>query len=261
MIAPLTATANGRSVLAVGGVETSGGHNQGARRAHICAAFFTPGIRVFSLRREGGEYNTLRGNKPALTFQCLGLVCLGFYPPATSAAVESSVGGVHRQSRIFDMADAAIASATPLAITDLKTINIDEAPRIRDMVLAERLGFERPRAIRQIIERNRAELEGFGPLATACGKSRGQNFTEFWLLEEQALVICALSRTPAAIAVRRQIITVYTEWRRQQSAPAARIPALVAETLDAALHQHALIPANIPLYRQHRRPAAAGGVL
>jgi hypothetical protein len=50
---------------------------------------------------------------------------------------------------------------------------IEEQPRARDLDIAERLGFQRPRAIRQVIERNRTELEGFGPLATQHGKSRG----------------------------------------------------------------------------------------
>jgi hypothetical protein len=37
-------------------------------------------------------------------------------------------------------------------------------PRILDLRFAETLGFERPRDIRKLIERNEHELERYGPL-------------------------------------------------------------------------------------------------
>lgn len=103
-------------------------------------------------------------------------------------------------------------------ILPISELNVDgDEPRIRDLALAERLGFERPRAIRQIIERNFDEIRAYGPLATQCGKSRGQGFTEYWLNEGQALVICALSRTPNAAQVRKMVIEVFMAWRRGQT--------------------------------------------
>lgn len=102
---------------------------------------------------------------------------------------------------------------------------IDGEPRARDVDIGERLGFARPRAFRQTIERHRVELEAFGPLATVCGKSRGQNFTEYWLNEEQGLLASVLSDAPLASAVRAMLIRTFVAWRRghlaQSPAPAA----------------------------------------
>ena len=97
---------------------------------------------------------------------------------------------------------------------------IEEQPRARDLDIAERLGFQRPRAIRQVIERNRIELEGFGSLATQHGKSRGQEFIEFHLNEEQALLIATLSDAPKAPEVRSALIRTFVAYRRGQIGPA-----------------------------------------
>lgn len=120
------------------------------------------------------------------------------------------------------MADDAIN----LSIADLNT-SVNHEPRIRDLKLAEKLGMTDAHAIRRIIERNRAELEGYGEVSatvaeTTAGLSdaasenrkRGRPGREYWLNEGQALVICALSRTPAAAAVRRQIIDLFMAYRR-----------------------------------------------
>lgn len=93
---------------------------------------------------------------------------------------------------------------------------IDGEPRVRDLDLAERLGFSRPRAIRQIVERNRPEIVGLGSLATQRGKSRGQEFTEYHLNEEQALLVAVLSNAPHAAAVRAMLIRTFVSYRRGQ---------------------------------------------
>lgn len=99
-------------------------------------------------------------------------------------------------------------------IPEISILDQDGIPRVRDLDLAERLGFERPRAIRQLIERNRGELEAFGPLATQRGKSRGQDFIEFQLSEEQALLVATLSNAEYAPAVRAMLIRVFVAYRR-----------------------------------------------
>lgn len=91
---------------------------------------------------------------------------------------------------------------------------MDGEPRARDIEIAERLGFSRPRVIRELVERNRQEFEGFGPLAVQHGESRGQEFNEFWLNEEQALLVAALSKAPKAAAVRAMLIRTFVAWRR-----------------------------------------------
>lgn len=97
---------------------------------------------------------------------------------------------------------------------DLHTL--DAEPRVHDLRLAEALGFSRQRDIRQIIERNLEELGQHGSLAVQRRKSRGQEFTEYWLNEAQALLICMFSKTANAAEVRRALIEVFMAWRHSR---------------------------------------------
>ena len=63
-----------------------------------------------------------------------------------------------------------------LTVSDIDAV--DGEPRIFDLVLAERLGFVRPRAVRQLIERSRTEMESYGLIATRCGAYRNRQYTE-----------------------------------------------------------------------------------
>ena len=93
-------------------------------------------------------------------------------------------------------------------VAEVALTEIDGDARVRDVDLAERLGFERPRAIRQIIERNLSEVEALGVaprgVAQQTRGDRGgtQEVTEYWLNEEQALLVSILSKAPNAPAVR-----------------------------------------------------------
>ena len=130
---------------------------------------------------------------------------------------------------------------------------IDGEPRILDLRVAERLGFARPRAVRQLIERSKTELESYGFIATRCGAYRTRKFTEYWLNEPQALLVCLLSRTEKAAEVRRSLIAVFTAWRRgklgssrrsadltraQRKAINSRAWALTREEAQAVFQQH-----------------------
>lgn len=156
-----------------------------------------------------------------------------------------------------------IGEACALAITDLNT-TINHEPRVLDLLLAERLGFERPRAIRQIIERNLPELEMHGSLATQRGKSRGQEFTEYWLSEGQALAVCALSRTPQAAAIRHQLITVFMAYRRGQlpspTPSDAKAQADAARAAIAAMYERGFVMKLPPLDSSLLRHADIGRV-
>jgi hypothetical protein len=66
---------------------------------------------------------------------------------------------------------------------------------VLDTDLAAALGLKREYDIRSTIKANAEELASFGPLPVTSGQSRGQAFTAFHLNEEQALLICMLSRT------------------------------------------------------------------
>jgi hypothetical protein len=120
-------------------------------------------------------------------------------------------------------------SAALIKLDDLRVIAQGEEPRIQDWKLAIALGFERSRALRQLIERNRAELERYGPLPQRVAvvdrpQGGGTVPTEFWLNEAQALLICMKSDAPRAADVRHEIITVYQAWRRGELAPIGETP-------------------------------------
>lgn len=95
---------------------------------------------------------------------------------------------------------------------------VNHEPRLYDLRLAERLGFERPRDIRKMIERNRAELEGYGEICATVAQNtdprgRGRPGTEYYLNEGQSLLLCMFSRTEKAAEVRKEVIEVYMAYR------------------------------------------------
>lgn len=96
---------------------------------------------------------------------------------------------------------------------------IDNEPRIKDVVLGERLGLNRPRKIREVISSNMAELLAYGcaPLVRAHEKIGfvTRQTEAYYLNEPQALLICMFSRTEKAAAVRKELIDVYMAYRTQ----------------------------------------------
>lgn len=130
--------------------------------------------------------------------------------------------------------DYAGADRSRILPADIETHG--DEPRILDLTLAERLGFALPREIRQLIQRNEAELRTYGTLWHRATKSTGgRPGRECRLNEGQALLICALSRTTVAARVRRELITAFMEMRRQKAgaAPALPVPS-AARTLTEA---------------------------
>lgn len=97
--------------------------------------------------------------------------------------------------------------SNPLTLTP-----IEGEPRIRDLDLAERLGFERPVKIRDIIKRNGAKLLKFGVLPTVgktSGELGGRPTEEFYLNKKQSIFIAMKSETEKAFEVQEDIIHVY----------------------------------------------------
>ncbi|MDF1778776.1 MAG: DNA-binding domain-containing protein [Rhizobiaceae bacterium] len=106
------------------------------------------------------------------------------------------------------------SALTALTVSDLTVVSAE--PRVRDLDLAERLGFERPRKIRELIRRNMNELLRYGGISPYRGAKIGRGRPEqgFLLNEAQALLICVYSDTERAADVREQVISVYLAWRR-----------------------------------------------
>ncbi|AWJ82708.1 hypothetical protein TSH58p_03750 [Azospirillum sp. TSH58] len=125
--------------------------------------------------------------------------------------------GASRRKSAGTLVPTKPADLPPLSPDQLN--DQDGEPRVSDVILAERLGFGQPRDIRKLIERNRAELETYGEICATVAQNtdpmgRGRPGKAYYLNEGQALVICALSRTPQAALVRRQIIEVFLAYRR-----------------------------------------------
>ena len=121
---------------------------------------------------------------------------------------------------------------------------VEGEPRVLDTELAAALGMERLTNIRaRIIEPNRAELEGFGPLCTCRVQTGGRPGKAFYLNEEQALLVAMFSRTEKAKEVRATLVRVFAAYRRGDlvpAAPAFRVPQTFAEALRLAADNAAL---------------------
>ncbi len=104
--------------------------------------------------------------------------------------------------------------ASVLSVADLNT-TIPEEPRVLDVRIGARLGMTRHTNIRQIIEANRSELERYGVICTSSVQNpgRGRPSTEYWLNEAQTILLCMLSRTEAAAAVRQEVIGAFLAYR------------------------------------------------
>lgn len=128
---------------------------------------------------------------------------------------------------------------------------INNEPRILDLDLAERLGFDRPNDIRKIIERNQDKLEGYGPLRMELIQSPGRTATAFYLNEHQALLICGFARTEKAKAIRKEVIEVFIAHRRGQLVAAQVEPQMPSQrhgvTHPAALNAFGKVSSPLAL--------------
>lgn len=102
-----------------------------------------------------------------------------------------------------------------LTVNDLQVI--EDEPRIKDVVLGERLGLRKAVSIRQVIDANIQEIQGFGscPLQMETEKVGCvvRSVKTYYLNEAQALLLCMFSRTAKAAQVRKELIDVYMAYR------------------------------------------------
>lgn len=104
-------------------------------------------------------------------------------------------------------------------------------PRVQDLRLAEALGFDRPRKIRELIERWREALERFGVIPPhrgakpGAGTRGGRPEQGFLLNKKQALFLCTKSETAAATEVTIALVEVFDAWSQGQiEAAPQRLP-------------------------------------
>lgn len=159
--------------------------------------------------------------------------------------------------------DASAPSFDPSTLRDN-----DGEPRIRDLDLGSSLGVKNPTAtLRKLIGRNLTELRSHGVLSTAeitSTDAGGRPGKEYWLNEGQALVVCALSRTPAAAMVRKALIECFLAYRRGQlpaEVEAAQNYAQLASEVAELRQRIALIGAAPSIKAVYRSGAFSPGVV
>jgi len=99
----------------------------------------------------------------------------------------------------------------------------DGLPRVRDLDLAEWLGYDPLTNIRRVIQRHLSEIEAFGFLVKLSEKSgtRGRPAMEYWLTEDHAVAVCQLSRGPQAAEVRIALRRLFQAYREGKLVPAS----------------------------------------
>lgn len=111
----------------------------------------------------------------------------------------------------------------------------DGEPRIRDLDLAEKLGYERPRKIRDLIQRLVCEGKfndsDICPTVGQNAGKRGRPSTEYHLNEEQALYVIAKSETAEADRLLKVMIRVFV-LARKGLLPNQQIPTQLLSVLE-----------------------------
>ena len=123
----------------------------------------------------------------------------------------------------------------------------EEEPRISDVDLGERLGYQRPRKLRDLIDRyHDTEILNDFDICPTTGRSgdhlrRGRPGRRYFLTEAAALFVAAKSETPTAVALTKEMIRAYMLARR------GLLPQrLDLEAVQGVLHQ-AVVNATAPL--------------
>lgn len=114
---------------------------------------------------------------------------------------------------------------------------INGEPRVHDLHLAEKLGFDHPLNIRNIIKRNQDKLLKLGILSTAekIHQGAGRPTSEFYLNQKQAIFICMKSETERAFDVQVEIVRVFDAYLSGDLKPVA--PQSFAQALRLAAEQ------------------------
>ncbi|NUB05800.1 hypothetical protein FW320_06370 [Azospirillum sp. Vi22] len=96
-------------------------------------------------------------------------------------------------------------------------ITMEGETRIRDLDLAARLGFDRPRKIKELIERHMSALLKMGVCPTVgrtSGPQGGRPTEDFYLNRKQAIFITAKSETAEATDITIEIIEKFDAYER-----------------------------------------------
>lgn len=110
-----------------------------------------------------------------------------------------------------------------------------DEPTILDEELGARLGFARPRKIRDLIERMLSEgIINDSEVRTTAGQTSakgGRPGIAYHLTETAAILVIARSNTKLAHAITRQVVQVFIAVRRGQLAAPEQVPVLATSPL------------------------------
>lgn len=98
-------------------------------------------------------------------------------------------------------------------------------PLIEDEELGRKLGYERPRAVRDLI----AKLFNDSELRRVSRQSSGRSASVVLLTERQALKVCLRSGTPTADRIQEEVMDVFLAVRRGHPTPATAPSGLVPD--------------------------------
>lgn len=119
--------------------------------------------------------------------------------------------------------------------------------RILDTELAVRLGFERPRKIRDLIKRWEAEISRLGVCPTVeqtPGPQGGRPTAAYYLNRKQAIFITGKSDTPEATTITIEIIEKFDAYERGAAPAHPAVPTSFREALLLAAEQQETIEAQ-----------------
>lgn len=106
--------------------------------------------------------------------------------------------------------DSSLVRVDDYSVLASELVESDGEARLSALVLGERLGLARPRAILQTIERNLSEVKRYGSLPQSVANSGvGRPGTDYLLNRMQALAVCQLSEAPRAPEVREVLVRVF----------------------------------------------------
>lgn len=109
-------------------------------------------------------------------------------------------------------------------MSDLTLVPVNGEPRILDLQLAERLGFDRPRKIRDLISRNIEKLKQINicPTVGQIHDGPGRPTKAYYLDQKQSIFLCMKADTANAFEVQLEIIDVFAAYLRGESGLSAR---------------------------------------
>ena len=111
------------------------------------------------------------------------------------------------------MSDLSPTSADNSTLPDL--IEDGGEVRVLDIILAKKLGYDRPRTIRELIARHGTALSEIAPVVVREGRvGKGQKVKANYLTEAQAHYLVAKSETARANSELIHVVQVFTEFRQ-----------------------------------------------